>query len=260
MMRVLATLALTICSSPVLAHGISEYDRRQMIDGGYLQYIWLGASHMLTGYDHLLFLFGVVFFLTNLRDITKFVTAFTIGHSITLILATFLGITANYFLVDAVIALSVIYKGFDNNGGFRKYLDMESPNLVSVVFAFGLIHGFGLSTRLQQLPLGEDATGIFLRIISFNIGVEIGQIAALVVMVAFLSTWRRSSALRFKRFSVISNNALIVAGLMLFYMQTHGYWHAIMAEEFAFPLKQHEHVHEDIELNQESQESSHDSL
>ncbi|HNE58998.1 MAG TPA: HupE/UreJ family protein, partial [Nitrosomonas sp.] len=167
-----------------LAHGISEEDKLRMLSGGYLQYIGLGATHMLTGYDHLLFLFGVVFFLTSFKDIAKFVTAFTVGHCITLIFATFYQITWNYFLIDAIIALSVIYKGFDNNGGFQKYLDMKSPNLLGAVFLFGLLHGFGLSTRLQQLPLGDDSTGILLRILSFNLGVEIGQIVALVVMVA----------------------------------------------------------------------------
>ncbi len=169
-----------------LAHGISEEDKLRMLSGGYLQYIGLGATHMLTGYDHLLFLFGVVFFLTSFKDIAKFVTAFTVGHCITLIFATFYQITWNYFLIDAIIALSVIYKGFDNNGGFQKYLDMKSPNLLGAVFLFGLLHGFGLSTRLQQLPLGDDSTDILLRILSFNLGVEIGQIVALVVMVALL--------------------------------------------------------------------------
>ena len=160
-----------------LAHGISDADKQRMLDGGYLQYVGLGATHMLTGYDHLLFLFGVVFFLTTFRDIAKFVTAFTVGHCITLVFATFLQITWNYFLVDALIAISVIYKGFDNNGGFQKHLGMKSPNLLAVVFGFGLLHGFGLSTRLQQLPLGDDPFSTLMRILSFNVGVEVGQIA-----------------------------------------------------------------------------------
>jgi hypothetical protein len=116
---------------------------------------------MITGYDHLLFLFGVMFFLTRFSAIIKFVTAFTAGHTITLIAATFVGIQANYFLVDAVIACTVIYKGFDNLDGFRKYLNVNSPNLLTAVFVFGLIHGFGLSTRLQQLPILGD--GFLLR-------------------------------------------------------------------------------------------------
>lgn len=260
MFRLLILLAMTVFSNPVFAHGISDADKQRMIDGGYLQYIWLGATHMITGYDHLLFLFGVVFFLTNFRDIAKFVTAFTLGHSITLIFATFFGIMANYFLIDAVIALSVVYKGFDNNGGFKKYLNMKSPNLLGVVFVFGLIHGFGLSTRLQQLPLGDDAVGMLFRIVSFNIGVELGQIAALVIMVGFLTAWRRSTEHHFQRFSIVSNNALIFAGFVLFYMQTHGYLHEVMADDLAFSIKEHQHVHEDMQIEQESKESTHDSL
>ena len=150
--------------------------------------------------DHLLFLFGVIFFLTRFADVAKFVTAFTLGHCITLIFATFLGITWNYWLVDAVIALTVIYKGFDNNGGFQRHLDMKSPNMLGAVFAFGLIHGFGLSTRLQQLPLGEDKAGMLGRILSFNVGVELGQIAALTAMLVLLAAWRRRPS--FAKFSV----------------------------------------------------------
>ena len=112
---------------------------------------------MVTGYDHILFLVGVIFFLTKLPDIIKFVTAFTIGHSITLIFATFYKITANYYLIDAVIAFSVIYKGFENLDGFKKVFFRNAPNLILMVFLFGLIHGFGLSTRLQQLHLNEDS-------------------------------------------------------------------------------------------------------
>ena len=109
-----------LCSSPsVFAHGISAADKAAMLSGGYLQYIWLGASHMLTGYDHLLFIFWVVFFLSTFKDIVKFVTAFSLGHSITLIFATSLGIKANYYLIEAVIAMTAIYKGFDNIGGFK---------------------------------------------------------------------------------------------------------------------------------------------
>jgi hypothetical protein len=202
-----------------LAHGISESDSQEMIAGGYLQYIELGASHMVTGYDHLLFLLGVVFFLTKFREIARFVTAFTIGHSITLIFATFLGITANYYLVDAVIALTVVYKGFDNLGGFRKVFGIESPNLVALVFGFGLIHGFGLSTRLQQLSLGDS--GLLGRILSFNLGVELGQIAALSVMLLVLNLWRRSAS--FLRFSKAVNLGLILAGFGLFVFQLNGY-------------------------------------
>ena len=210
---------LLLWAGTAAAHGISEADRQEMIDGGYLQYIELGASHMLTGYDHLLFLLGVVFFLTKFRDIAKFITAFTVGHSITLIFATFMGISANYYLIDAVIALTVAYKGFDNLGGFQKFFRIDSPNLVALVFAFGLIHGFGLSTRLQLLPLGDE--GLLLRILSFNLGVELGQIAALSVMLVLLNAWRRSDS--FRRFSRTVNVGLVLAGFALVAFQMNGF-------------------------------------
>lgn len=234
---------------PVLAaaHGISLEDRQRMLDGGYMLYVGLGASHMLTGYDHLLFLFGVVFFLTTFKDITKFVTLFTIGHCITLIIATYLKITWNYYLVDAMIAISVIYKGFDNNGGFQKYFDMKSPSLLWAVFCFGLLHGFGLSTRLQQLPLGDDSTSLLLRILSFNLGVEVGQIAALTMMVALLSVWRNKPS--FKRFSYMVNTGLMYAGVYLLFVQLHGYQHDTQPDSFRFPQQEHIHAHEDMDIN-----------
>ncbi len=240
-----------------IAHGISEADKQSMLDGGYIRYIGLGASHMLTGYDHLLFLFGVVFFLTTLKDVVKFVTVFTIGHCITLVFATFFQITWNYWLVDAIIAVSVIYKGFDNNGGFQKHFNMASPNLIKVVFAFGLLHGFGLSTRLQQLPLGDDSLQMLLRILSFNVGVEAGQIAALVVMVGALSIWRKTES--FTRFSYFANLGLILAGVYLLFAQLHGYQHDVNGENFRFPTEEHRHIHEDMDIKNTT-DSSRNSL
>ena len=114
----------------------------------------MAASHLLTGYGHLLFLFGVVFFLTTFIDAAKFVTALTVGHCITLIFATLYKITWNFYLVDAIsaiIVISVIYKVFDNNGGFQKHFNMASPNLLGAVF------GFGLSTRYEDMDV-QNAT------------------------------------------------------------------------------------------------------
>jgi len=233
----------------IFAHGISETDKQAMIEGGYINYIGLGATHMLTGYDHLLFLFGVIFFLTTFKQIVRFITAFTIGHSITLIIATFLKISANYFLIDAVIALSVCYKGFDNLDGFRKFLKINSPNLIRMVFVFGLIHGFGLSTRLQQLPLGEDSMGILMRIISFNVGVEFGQIAALTVMLILIATWRKRPS--FKQFSIITNNGLIISGFFLVLFQLHGFLHSKFPDEMGFSEDLHKHSHIESELEAE---------
>lgn len=253
----LLLLSLFLLNSSLYAHGISDSDMQAMIDGGNLQYIWLGATHMLSGYDHLLFLFGVIFFLSTTREIIKFVTIFTIGHSITLIFATFMSITANYYLIDAVIAISVIYKAFDNNRGFQDYLGVNSPNLLIMVLIFGLIHGFGLSTRLQQLPLSEQNFDMLVKIISFNIGVELGQIVALIVMLSLLTQWRKTAS--FLRLSRVANHALMFAGFMLFLMQMHGYLHTVNEDDFGFNRDEHYHIHED--MKKASQHNyTHDSL
>ncbi len=231
-----------LASSIAMGHGMSAEDKARALNAGFMEYIELGAMHMVTGYDHLLFLFGVVFFLTRFSDIVRFITAFTIGHSITLVFATLYSIQANYYLVDAVIALTVCYKAFDNLGGFKTYLKMKSPNLMWMVFAFGLIHGFGLSTRLQQLPLAED--GLVFRILAFNVGVELGQIAALAIMLFLLSGWRRMAS--FKRFSQATNGLLMVLGFLLLLMQLHGYLHSSNPDEFPLNKDDHQHTHEDM--------------
>lgn len=251
--RHLGMLSLALLPLLAFAHGISDEDKQRMLDGGYVQYIWLGASHMLTGYDHLLFLLGVVFLLNTFKDVVKFVTVFTIGHCITLIFATYFKITWNFWLVDAIIAVSVIYKGFDNNGGFQRHFNMASPNLLKMVFAFGLLHGFGLSTRLQQLPLGDDPVHMILRILSFNVGVELGQIVALAVMVAALSLWRKKS--HFEKFSYTANLALILAGIYLLFVQLHGYQHDVNGELFRFPTEEHQHAHEDLDIKNTTDQS-----
>ncbi|MEH0862359.1 HupE/UreJ family protein [Halobacteriovorax sp. DPLXC-1] len=243
-------------SANLFAHGISEEAKQAMIDGGLLRYVWLGSEHMITGYDHLLFLFGVIFFLKTFKDIVRFISIFTLGHSITLIFATFMGITANYWLVDAVIAISVIYKGFDNNKGFQEYFGMnKSPSLLWMVFIFGLIHGFGLSTRLQQLPLGEKGSGMLMRIISFNVGVELGQIVALAIMLLIITQLRRHHM--FKRLSRVFNDGIMLAGFMLLLMQLHGYLHTSGPDEFGFSEDNHIHHHMKLENEQEYQ---HDNL
>ncbi len=234
--------ALTLTCSVASAHGVPQQDLQALEQGGNLAYVWLGAKHMVTGYDHLLFIFGVIFFLTRFRDVVKFITAFTIGHSITLTLGTLLGITVNYFLIDAFIALTVCYKGLENIDGFRRYFGVPTPSLIAAVFVFGLVHGLGLATRLQQVTLPED--GLILRILSFNLGVELGQIAALGIMIALLAAWRRRAS--FGSFSMVANKTLIAAGLLLFLMQMHGYSHTNHPDDFGFSADLHAHAHEDM--------------
>jgi len=242
MFKLFTIIILSLASHPLLAHGMSAEDQLAVLNAGYIEYIKLGATHMLTGYDHLLFLFGVVFFLSRFGDIIKFITAFTVGHCITLIFATLYGLQANYYLIDAVIALTVCYKAFDNLDGFNKYLQCSAPNLLWMVFAFGLIHGFGLSTRLQQLPLGDE--GLVLRILAFNVGVEAGQIIALSIMLLLLNIWRKQAS--FHRFSRAANWGLMVAGGLLLLMQLHGYQHSQFPDEFPLNQDEHHHSHEDI--------------
>lgn len=241
-MKILIILMGIVMSFDSLAHGMSEADKQRILDAGFLEYIELGAGHMLTGYDHLLFLFGVIFFLTRFNDIVKFITAFTVGHSITLIFATLYGVQANYYLIDAFIALTVCYKAFENLDGFNKYLKYKAPNLLWMVFGFGLIHGFGLSTRLQQLPLPEE--GLVLDIIAFNVGVEIGQIVALAIMLFLLSGWRKSNS--FSHFTKASNVILMAFGFLLLLMQLHGYQHSTFSDEFPLNKDDHYHVHQDM--------------
>jgi hypothetical protein len=204
----------------LMAHGVSSADQETLSSGGLLAYILVGAKHMVTGYDHLLFLAGVIFYLSGFKDIVRFITVFTLGHSITLIGATYLGIKADEHLIDAVIALSVLYKGFENLGGFEKYFKVRSPNLLLMVFAFGLIHGFGLSTRLQSFDMGE---GSFLaKIVCFNVGVELGQIAALIPIVFIITRWQNHNS--YDAFYKAANTYLIIAGIGLFIYQMMGYF------------------------------------
>ncbi len=226
--RWLIVILTMLVASQAFGHGMSEAEKQTIIEGGNLRYIWIGATHMLSGYDHLAFIFGIIFFLTRFKDIVKYITAFTVGHSITLIYATFNAIQVNYFLIDAVIALSVCYIAFTNLNGFKKYLNVKAPNMMSMIFGLGLIHGLGLSTRLQQLPLSED--NLLMNIISFNVGIELGQVSALAVMLLLIAAFRKSHA--FKSFSKAANSFLIIAGGYLFLMQMHGYEHSANAEEF----------------------------
>jgi hypothetical protein len=246
-------------TSQAFGHGMSAAEQSAIMEGGNIKYFFIGASHMLSGYDHLLFVFGIIFFLTRFKDIVKYISVFTLGHSITLILATFNGIQVNYFLIDAIIALSLCYIAFHNLNGFKQYLNVKAPNLMAMILALGLIHGLGLSTRLQELPLSEDQ--LLMNIISFNLGIELGQILALSVMLLILSVWRKREG--FKAFSRVSNYGLVFAGLLLFLMQMHGYSHQSSPDEFGF--SKDNHLHEHLEMDAKAQrkqikDSTHESL
>ena len=188
-MKKLLTLFLCV---PLIgwSHDVPASTLDAMADASLIDFIYFGAEHMLTGYDHILFLIGVVFFLSNYFDIFKFITAFTIAHCGTLIFATFYSIQANAYLIDAIIAFSVIYKGFENLDGFKKYFSINPPNIILMVFGFGLIHGFGLSTKLQEVSIASDINLSLFQILSFNVGVEFGQIAVLIIVFLLLSMIR----------------------------------------------------------------------
>ena len=213
LVKILVVVLLLLAGAAAFGHNVSREDIELISGNPGLQlvlYAWLGAKHMVTGYDHLLFLVGVIFFLRRIRDIALFVSLFALGHSITLILGVLLGLDVNPYLVDAIIGLSVAYKGFDNLGGFQRLFG-DAPDERFAVFTFGLFHGLGLATKLQDLGLHED--GLLGNLIAFNLGVEIGQFAALLVIVLLLRwlTWRRENSSM--RFAV--NGGLIIAGFAL---------------------------------------------
>ena len=204
------------------AHGIGGKDAAFVAatDGpDILPFMYLGAKHMVTGYDHLLFLTGVIFFLYRMRDIAIYVTLFSIGHSITLLAGVLMEIDVSPYLVDAIIGLSVAYKAFDNLNGFKTVFGFQ-PNNKLAVGGFGLIHGFGLATKLQALALNEN--GLVTNMISFNIGVEMGQIIALSLILVAMILWRRTAS--FGRLSVVANVLIMVAGFALMEYQLAGYF------------------------------------
>ena len=244
--RWFAALAIVLIVGQAFGHGMSEAEKHSILDGGNWRYLWLGATHMLSGYDHLLFVFGIVFFLSSFKDIVKYITAFTVGHSVTLIWATFNAVQVDYFLIDAIIGLSVSYIAFSNLDGFKRVLDIKAPSLLVMISSLGLIHGLGLSTRLQQLPLNKNE--LLKNIISFNVGVELGQITALAIMLILLANWRKRAS--FKPFSLAANYTLIGAGLFFFLMQMHGYSHVTHPDEFGFSADNH--IHEHIKMDQEN--------
>lgn len=218
---VVAALVLLVFALPAWSHGVAsgDADYLERISGvAFLPLMYLGAKHMVTGYDHLLFLAGVIFFLYRLKDVALYVTLFAIGHSTTLLVGVLAGVHANAYIVDAIIGLSVVYKAFENLGGFERlgiHIDTRAA-----VLLFGLAHGFGLSTKLQDLALSPD--GLVPNMIAFNIGVELGQFAALALILIAFNLWRSSGT--FNRGAWAANVLIMTAGFVLFGYQLTGYF------------------------------------
>jgi HupE / UreJ protein len=207
--------------SDVFAHNVSKRDAAFVVANqgrAVAVFLYLGAKHMVTGYDHLLFLVGVIFFLYKLKDVALYVSLFTIGHSLTLLLGVLGHVNANPYIVDAIIGFSVVYKAFDNIDGFKRLLGFQ-PNTKIAVLVFGLFHGFGLATKLQELALSQN--GLIPNIVSFNVGVEIGQGLALVAVFIGLSYWRTRPG--FLRHAFVTNTMLMVGGFLLVGYQITGY-------------------------------------
>ena len=204
-----------------LAHGVTGGDaaflqRSEGLEIG--PFLYLGAKHMVTGYDHLAFLFGVIFFLYKIRDVAVYVTCFAVGHSVTLLAGVLGGWNVNPHIVDAIIGLSVVYKAFDNLEGFKTMFGVQ-PNAKAAVLLFGLFHGLGLATKLQDFRLSSE--GLVANIISFNIGVEAGQLVALSIILVVMMQWRKTAA--FVRHAVLANIVLMVIGFLLIGYQLAGY-------------------------------------
>lgn len=221
MIGLLTGVAMALCDDALSAHGVSRRDALfvQSINGPAVgPFMYLGAKHMVTGYDHVMFLIGVIFFLYRLKDVVLYVSLFTLGHSITLLAGVLGGIHANPYVIDAIIGLSVVYKAFENMGGFERLLGFR-PNARIAVMTFGLFHGFGLATKLQEFTMSRN--GLVTNIVSFNAGVEIGQVLALTGVLIAICYWRRHSG--FLRQALAANTVLMSSGFVLIGYQLTGF-------------------------------------
>ncbi|MCL1095842.1 HupE/UreJ family protein [Shewanella kaireitica] len=221
-LRLLVIFLGLFTSFSLFAHGVDESTKQFLAANqgvSILPFIYIGAKHMVTGYDHLLFLVGVIFFLYRTKDVLLYVSLFTLGHSITLLYGVFNDIQVNPYIIDAIIGFSIVYKGFDNLGGFQRIFGYQ-PNTKVAVAIFGLFHGFGLATKIQEFQLPQE--GLMANIIAFNVGVEIGQFLALGMVLILMSFWRRHKS--FLQFSTAANTLLMSGGLMLVGYQLSGYF------------------------------------
>ena len=219
---VVALLLLLVTPGEALAHGVALGDKGyiQCIFGVHLiPFAYLGAKHMVTGYDHLLFLLGVIFFLFRLKEIALYVTLFALGHSATLLLGVLTGVSASPYLIDAIIGLSVVYKALDNVGAFQQWFGFQ-PNTKAATLIFGLFHGFGLATKILDFEMAPD--GLIPNLLAFNVGVEIGQLLALSAILVFMSHWRQTTS--FLRNAYTTNVAVMTAGFVLMGYQIAGYF------------------------------------
>jgi hypothetical protein len=215
---------LGLVGTPVaaFAHGVTAGDKGyiQEVSGILLMpFAYLGAKHMVTGYDHLLFLFGVIFFLYRLKDIGLYVTLFAVGHSVTLLTGVLTGVSVSPYLIDAIIGLSVVYKAIDNLGAFQRWFGFQ-PSAKAATLIFGLFHGFGLATKILDFEVSPD--GLIPNLVAFNVGVEVGQLLALSAILIFMGHWRRTAS--FRRNAYTANVVLMAAGFVLVGYQLAGYF------------------------------------
>ncbi|MDP6529790.1 MAG: HupE/UreJ family protein [Gemmatimonadota bacterium] len=217
-----AALALALSASSAFAHGVAQGDKGyiQEISGPHIaSFLYLGAKHMVTGYDHLLFLVGVIFFLYRLKDISVYVSLFAVGHSSTMLLGVFFGWGVNPYLIDAIIGFSVVYKALDNMGAFRRWFGRQ-PNTKIATLVFGLFHGLGLATKILEYELAAD--GLLPNLLSFNVGVEIGQLLGLTGILIAMAYWRRTAG--FARQAYGGNVMLMSSGFVLIGYQLTGFF------------------------------------
>lgn len=219
---VIVLMAVFLPGWEAFAHAVAEGDKGyiQEISGIHLlPFAYLGAKHMITGYDHLLFLFGVIFFLYRLKHVAVYVSLFALGHSTTMIVGVYFDISVSSYLIDAIIGLSVVYKALDNMGAYQRWFGVQ-PNTKAATLIFGLFHGFGLATKIQEYDVAQD--GLLPNLLAFNVGVEIGQILALSVILIGMGYWRRSNS--FWRHAYGANVAMMSAGFVLTGMQLSGFF------------------------------------
>ncbi|KZZ45901.1 hypothetical protein A3759_08110 [Thalassolituus sp. HI0120] len=220
--RLLPILVFFALPLDAVAHAVAEGDKGyiQEISGTHLvAFIYLGAKHMVTGYDHLLFLFGVIFFLYRMQHIAVYVSLFALGHSTTMLLGVYFEIGINSYIIDAIIGLSVVYKALDNLGAFRRWFGVQPDTRVATL-VFGLFHGFGLSTKILEYQISPD--GLIPNLLAFNLGVEIGQLLALSGILIVMGFWRRSSS--FGHHAYQANIVMMSAGFLLIGYQLSGYF------------------------------------